>query len=138
MMLAMPGSKDLDRDFPAVRKLREVNLRNGCARLRLTIEAHEHVVDGTPVYALQDCKRLFDRERLDGVLQQRQLVGNIRRQQIAACGEHLPELDEDRAQGFQCAAQTHSTRRGMAPPQQRQIEYSARGARSLVLESELV
>ena len=52
------------------------------------------------------------------VLQQGQFVGNVRRQQIAPGGEHLPELHEDRAERFEGLAQAHGARVGEASPEE--------------------
>ncbi len=46
----------------------------------------------------------------DPVLQLRELVGDVLRQQVAPGGEHLPELDENRSEVFERHAQTRTAR----------------------------
>ena len=52
----------------------------------------------------------FRRERRYAILQFRQLVGDIEWQQVAARGQHLAELDENRPQRFKRLAQAFATR----------------------------
>ena len=49
-------------------------------------------------------------ERRDAVLQQRQFVGDVRRHQVAARRQDLPELDEDRPELLQRQAQARAAR----------------------------
>ncbi|MOA08739.1 hypothetical protein D3C78_1285300 [compost metagenome] len=105
---------------------------------RLALEAAEHLVDGRAELLLDQRHRLLGRERRHLVLQVRQLVGDVRRQQVAAGGQQLAELDEHRAEVFQAAAQAlaarhrdglarqpapgHGAQQAAQPPGQRQVE----------------
>ena len=81
---------------------------------------------GRPYTRCERCEHLLDRKRRHAVLQHRELVRDVGRQQVAARGQDLAELDEDRPQRFQRAAQAHGARRDMPSAQQRKLEYPAR------------
>jgi hypothetical protein len=55
--------------------------------------------------ALDLATRQLRRKRRHPVLQLRELVGDVERQQVAPRGEHLAELDEDRAERLERLAQ---------------------------------
>ena len=76
----------------------EMHLRDGCAGHRLPIEAQENLADRLAERPLDDGDGLLGRKRRHAVLQQRQLIGDVRRQQVAPGGQHLAKLDEDRPQ----------------------------------------
>ena len=104
------GPQHLDRDLRAVGQPRDVHLRDRRAGDGRAVELGEHLVDRPAVDALQRGDHLLGRERRDAVLQLRELVGDVGRQQIAPRREHLPELDEDRSERFERAAQSHRAR----------------------------
>src|SRR5215467_1473822 len=90
-----------------------MDLRDRCARARRRIEG---VVDLRELFAegsfdLRD--RDFGRERRHLVLELRKLVGDVRWQKIPAGREQLPELDEDRAEPFERAAQAYAAGRAV-------------------------
>ena len=59
------------------------------------------------VAGLDHGHRLHRRKRRHPILQQRELIGDIERNQVAPGRQHLPEFDKNRAQSFQRAAQAH-------------------------------
>ena len=79
-----------------------MDLGDGGGSERLNSEIIEPGFNGQPAHRLFDL--LFSQfaiERCDAILQQRQLIGDLRREQIAAGGEHLAELNPHRAQLLQ-------------------------------------
>ena len=82
-----------------------MHLRNGGRGERRLLEAREHQRQRAAVGALD----LLPRERAGkgrhAVLQLRELVGDVGRQQVAARGDRLAELHEDRAELFEREAQ---------------------------------
>ena len=79
-----------------------------------------------------------DGERRHAVLQLRELVGDVGRQQVAPRGEHLPELDEDRAQVLEREAQPLRARRRRVAPERERARERPHGAEPLVAGQELV
>ncbi len=65
---------------------------------------------------LQDAPREGAGKRRHPILQPGQLVSHLQRQQVAAGGQCLPQLDRHRPQFFQCQAQTHPEWPFLAPP----------------------
>ena len=63
-------------------------------------------------------------ERRDAILQQRQFLGDVRRHQVAAGRQDLPELDEDRPEFLQRQAQARAAR------QRRDLARRARNERA--------
>ncbi len=92
------GPQHLDRDRRAVGKLGEMDLRDRSACDRRSVERLEHRVHRLAVEAGERGDHLLGWKRRDAVLQLGKLVGDVGRQEIAARGEHLAELDEDRPQ----------------------------------------
>ena len=63
----------------------------------VAVERLEHLVDGLAVErASSVATTCSERKRRHAVLQLRELVGDVGRQQVAPRRQHLPELDEDR------------------------------------------
>ena len=114
----MPGRSTFTATSVPSGSSREMDLRDRRARDRHAVEAQEDFVDRPAVDALERREHLLDRERRHAVLQLRELVGDVGRQEIAARRQHLAELDEDRPERFQRAAQPHRARRLVAAPQQ--------------------
>ena len=107
----MPGRSTLTATSVPSGSSREVHLRDRRARYRASRSKRRNTSSTRPaVDALQRRERLLGRERRTRVLQLRELVGDVGRQQIAARGEHLSELDEDRPERFQRAPQAHRAR----------------------------
>ena len=98
-------------DAVAVRRQRRrVHLRDRGRRQRRGVELRERLADRPLQRVLDDRARGFAVERRDAVLQQRQFLGDVRRHQVAARGQDLPELDEDRAELLQRQAQARAAR----------------------------
>src|SRR5690606_18118555 len=74
------------------------------------VEAGEQFADRRAERTLDDGARHLAVERRDLVLQQCEVVDDVRRQQVAAGREDLPELDEDRPQLLQRQAQAGTAR----------------------------
>ncbi len=115
-----------------------MHLRDRCGGQRLPVEALENGVDGLAVGGLQDRDGLFRRERRYRVLQFRQLVGDVRRQQVAARRNRLAELDEDRAQLFQCEANALASRGAAVAAPWREVEEKAQRAQQVRRGDELI
>jgi hypothetical protein len=111
------GAQDLDRDFAAIRQHREMHLGHRGRGHRLAIEAGEDLVHRLAVGLLQLGDGQFRGKGRNAILQSRQFVGDVQRQQVAARGQHLAELDEDRPQGLQGLAQAHGARRRDVTPE---------------------
>ena len=99
--LGHAGAQHLDRHLPAVVQLRQVDLGDGGGRNRGLLELGEYVGDPEPQAALDLRHRQRCREGRHAVLEHRELVGDIRRHQVAPGGEHLAELHEDRSQALE-------------------------------------
>src|SRR5690606_15604239 len=96
--LADARPQDLDDDALARPKLRAVHLRDRRGRERRRLERRERLGDRPAERALDDRNRLLGREWRDLILQLRELVADILRQQVAADRQRLAELHEDRAE----------------------------------------
>ena len=68
--------------------------------------------------ARDDRRRDLRREWRNAILKQREFVGDIGRQQVAPCRQHLAELDEDRTEVLERTAQAHAARQGEVAPEQ--------------------
>jgi hypothetical protein len=136
------GAQDLYGYFAAVRQFGEMHLRHRGRGHRAALEAGEDLVHRLAIGLFQLRDRLFGREGRHPILQSRQLVGDIQRQQVAASGKHLAELDEDRAQVFQRLAQADRTRRRDVAPEQQALHYAqqarAESLLQLVVEDQAV
>ena len=95
-------------------------------------------VDGLAVQPRQRRQHLLEGKRRHAVLQLRELVGDVHREEVAPGGEHLAELDEDRAELFEREPQPLcGGRRGVAPERQRPRQRPHR-AEPFVAGQELV
>ena len=108
--LADAGAQHLHHHLAAVVQARGVHLGDGSGRERGVFEFGVQGVDGLAQAGFDALARQFAREGRDAVLQQRQFFGHVRRQQVAARGQHLAELHEDRAQFLQGQAQALAAR----------------------------
>ena len=102
-------ANDFHHHFFAGLELRGVHLRHRRRGQGLDVEAAEHLADLLAQLFFDQRHRLLRIERRHAVLQQHQLVGDVFGQQVAAGGEDLPELDEDRPQILQRQAQAGAT-----------------------------
>ena len=91
-----------------------MHLRDRGRGERGVLEAREHFGERPAVGALQTRARHRGRERRHPVLQLRELIGDVRRQQVATGRDRLAELDENRAQLDQRQAQVRPARAGAA------------------------
>ena len=98
---------DLDHDLAAVGEPRGVHLGDRRRCQRLADELAEDLLDRAPQLAAHDRGGGVARERRHPVLEACELVGDVFGQQVAAGREDLTELDEDRAEVLQRAAQPH-------------------------------
>ena len=78
-----------------------MHLRDRRAGNRLSLERFQYVLDRLAIDAGERCNHQLGRERRDLILEFGELVGDVRGEQIAPGGQHLPELDEDRAEVLQ-------------------------------------
>ena len=111
------GTQNLHRNFTPVVQRREMHLRNGSRRDRNAIERGKQLFRRCTqrFRYLSDSQRRIERRHT--ILQFFQFIGDFRRQQIASGRKHLPELDENRPQLFQCLSQSRSRRHRHAPPE---------------------
>ncbi|RMS05948.1 hypothetical protein ALP75_204957 [Pseudomonas syringae pv. actinidiae] len=80
------------------------------------VKPAEHIADTCAQLFFDQLDRHLLVERRHAVLQQHQLVGDVFGQQIAARGQQLPELDENRPKVLQCQTKTYATAQlGLAP-----------------------
>ena len=100
-------AQHLNDYLAAVGQCGHMHLRNGCSRQWLLFEAAEEFVAGFAEAALDGGARFTPGKRRHPVLQLRQLVGNVRRQQIAPRRQSLAELHEDGSQFLQRQTQLH-------------------------------
>ena len=122
-------TQHLDHDFAGLgaverhlgSQLGGVHLRDRGGGQRLLVERREHLLGGAAVGVLDDGARDAAVEGRHAILQLGQLVGDVGGQQVAARGQGLAELHEDRAEFLQRLAQPHGARllRGGAPPRSR-------------------
>ena len=108
--LAHAGPLDFDRDFGAVAQHRAMDLGHRRRRQRLLVEALKQLVDGRVQLGLDDLDDAFGRHRLDRVLESREGVDVVGRQQVGPRAEQLAELDEARARALR--ARWRAGRRG--------------------------
>ena len=119
----------LHRDGRAVGQLREVDLRDRRARGGRPVELREHLVHRLAVAAVQRRDHLLGRERRHRVLQLRELVRDVRRQEVAPRRQHLAELHEDRPERLEREPQAHRARSRQVAPEQ-QLDEARAGARA--------
>ena len=89
---------DLHHDVAAVGQPRRVHLGHRGGGEGVGLEVREHLVHRPAQGGLDAAHRFVRREGRHGVLQLRELVGDVVGQQVAARGQHLPELDEHGAE----------------------------------------
>ena len=128
--LAHAGPQHLDDDLAPVRERRRVDLGDGGRRERRGIEAREELRDRPAERGLD--ARLGERavEGRDAVLELRELVGDVGRQQVAPRRDDLAELHEDRPEVLERAPQALAARAAAArePGPGRQPEDEAQRA----------
>jgi hypothetical protein len=113
------GAQDLDGDLAAVGQFGEMHLRHRGRGDRGAVEAGEDLVHRFTVGRFKLGDGEFRGEGRHAILKSRQFVGNIQRQKVAARGQDLAELDENRPQCLQRLAQAHGAwRRSVAPEHQ--------------------
>ena len=88
----------------------EVHLGNGCTGDWRALKRQKYRIHRLLESSLDGGNGHTGVERWHPVLQQRQFVGDVRRQQVAARGQHLAKLHEDRAQLLQRLAQALAPR----------------------------
>ena len=93
----------------------KVHLRNGSAGHGLTLKVSEHLGQRLAIRTLDGGHGHLSGKRRHPVLQARQLVGDVRGQQIPPGRQHLAKLHKNRAQALQCLAQTLAAGRGQVP-----------------------
>ena len=102
------GTQHFHHHFAPARQARGVHLRDRRRRQRRGVEMLEGFADVLAERGFDDPARGFAVEGRHPVLQQRQLGRDVRRHQVAAGRQDLPELDEDRPQLLQREAQAHA------------------------------
>ena len=117
-------AKYLDHHLAAIGQRRRVHLCDRGRGQRFGVEAGEGRTDRQAERVLDDAARGLAIERLDPVLQQGQFIGHVRWHQVAAGGQDLAELDEDRAEVLQ-------RRRRRAPRDCAAMSAEARGTNGL-------
>src|SRR6478609_9063222 len=96
-----------------------MDLRDRRARHRRQVERPEHVAQRSPEDARDRRFGLVRGKRRHAILQERELVRDVGRQQVAPRRQHLPELDEDRPEVFERTSQADTTRQRQIAPEQR-------------------
>src|SRR5437868_2043074 len=125
-----PRAQHLDRNLAPVVEDGEMDLRDGRARDGFLVEGKEHFRNflSKRFFNLENCQARGERRHL--VLQLGKLVGDVERQQVAARGEHLAELDEDRAERLERLAQAlGAPRRALAQVVQPEAQADPEDAR---------
>jgi len=131
-------AQDLDGDLAPVVQPREVDLCYRRAGNRHRIEFGKHLVDWPAVGARQCGAHQLRREWRHLVLKLGKLIGDVRRQQVAPRGEHLAELDENRAKCFQRQPQPHGARLRELAPEQQRFDRRAQCPHTLVAEKKFL
>ena len=124
-LLLDTGSQKLDDDLGAVVEGRGMHLCDRRRRVRLDVEACEDLGDGPLVSRFEYRDGLLARKRRDEVLQLREFVCDVARQQVAARRQRLAELDEDRAELLEREPYAHPERRRAVDLARRQQEQEA-------------
>jgi hypothetical protein len=104
--LAHVRTQNLDHDFASVFKRRRMNLRDRGGGERRHVEAAEQLSHRTPERFLDAGPRGLAGEGRHAILQLRELVRDVVREQVAPRRDHLAELDEYRPEILERPAQT--------------------------------
>ena len=115
-----------------------MDLRHRGAGNGYRVEMLEDLVDRFVVGTLERAISLFDRKRRDLILQFSQFIGNVKRHQVAARGQHLAEFDENRSKCFQCKPQTLTARPFEAAPEQDRRQQRTQSAHAFMAEEKFV
>ncbi len=138
------GALHLDRDAAAVREDRAVHLADRSGRDGHPVELEEEPLDRQPQLLLDHRLGLLVRERRHVVLQAAELRDDVRREDVRAGGEQLPELHERRPELVEHRAQVGAALRrrlvvrvaaAQAPVLEQVPEAVARGDLSDLRES---
>jgi len=132
------GPQDLDGGLASVGQHREVHLRHRRARDGFALEILEDLVHRPTVDPRERRQHLVGGKRRHLVLQLRQLVGDVDRDQVATGGEHLAELHEDGTQRFERESQALAARAVEPAPEEDAADDRAQPADAAVREHELV
>ncbi|MNQ73006.1 hypothetical protein D3C85_877250 [compost metagenome] len=104
------GTDHLDDDLPAILlQAGGMDLGNGGGRQRRLVEVIEQGLDGAAQARLYLAPGLLATEGGNPVLQQGQLFGDVRRQQIPPGRQHLAKLDEDGTERLEGEANAGAT-----------------------------
>ncbi len=138
--LAHARALHFDGDLGPVGERGAVDLPDAGRRDRLRVEGGESLVDRRLQLLLDALLHHVPRQGGDVVLQLRELLGQIRRDEVSARGEDLPELGERRAQALERPADPDGARLVALPPGRLARGGSAPGrpARAGISSRELV
>ena len=106
------GTQHFHNDLAAVLQPCRMHLGNRGRSQRLVIEALEHCRQWLAETGFNQSPCLCRRKGLHLITQTGQLIGDVGGKQIAARGQHLTELDEQRAEFLQRHTQTGAARQG--------------------------
>ena len=112
------GPQHLDSHFAPVRQHGEVHLCHRGAGDRHRVKFRKDLADRPVVGTIQRLVYLLHRKWWHLVLQFRQFVRDVERNQVAARRQNLAELDENGSEGFQSEAQPLAARAIEAAPEQ--------------------
>ncbi len=134
------GTHHLDDDLAAVVQGGGMDLGDRGRGERLLVEREKDVLQRLAVGLLDDRARDDAGEGRHVVLQMGELFGEIIGQQIAARGQDLAELDEDRSEILQRAAYAPRARRAVAakPVPRQQVHDEAHRTEQRQIENDLV
>ena len=104
------GPHHLDHHLPTVVQTGGMHLGNRSGSQWLKTEFFEKRFQRLAIGFFDDGSRLLAGKRRHSILQLGQFQGDIVRQQVATGGQHLPELDKDRSQIFQCQTDASAAR----------------------------
>ena len=135
-----PRTHHLDHHLPAVLEPRRVDLRDRRRRQRLAGELAEDLLHRTAERIAHDPGRGLAGERRHAILEVREFIGDVLREQVAAGREDLAELDEDGSEILQRAPQPHRPGRLRAadPVPGQEVEEETNRAQQVRPEHDLV
>jgi len=114
-----------------------VDLRDGCRRERLPVEIGEHLLGRAAESPLDYPLRLPRRERRHLILQLRELVGDLPREQISPSRYRLAKLHEYRAELLESLANPDA--QGLVPlAARKQSAHPAHGAEKMRRPNDLL